>query len=319
MARCGTRRHDTRCRKREALARSAGRRAAVGGGRARGRRGPPPPTANAGAPRRLTPTLSRYSSRPRAMACSVGTPSGVRNSTNAPYATSRPAMAMGSTWAMSAHGGEEGEQRGRSADGDAHPHGLGGHQGHEHEHELVRNPTASTFNTAAGVRRRRSMPRCTASRESSPPVAVSNPRAEPVRPRRRARSRATSVPAPGKNDRDLCCAAEPAEAGVDQEAHERDGREHRPAVDRSRTTDANDVVDSPFSRAGAPRRRHSRSSSAAFETEETGQVCDKKSQSFASERRAAARRLTRTMPASVKGEAKSGTCPVCAAPSGSRL
>ena len=45
------------------------------------------------------------------MACSVGTPSGLRNSTNAPSRTPRPEMLMGSTWAMS-DGGEEGEQRG---------------------------------------------------------------------------------------------------------------------------------------------------------------------------------------------------------------
>src|SRR5262245_14933649 len=42
-------------------------------------RGPRPPTAKAGAPRRLTATFSRYSSSPSAIACCVGTPSGVRN------------------------------------------------------------------------------------------------------------------------------------------------------------------------------------------------------------------------------------------------
>src|SRR5215207_549679 len=63
-----------------------------------------PPAANAGAPSRLTARMSRYSSRPSAIASSLATPSGPRKSTNAPSRTPSPDMLIGSTWAMSTAG-----------------------------------------------------------------------------------------------------------------------------------------------------------------------------------------------------------------------
>jgi hypothetical protein len=97
----------------------------------RRRRGP---MANAGAPGRLVTTLSRYRRRPRAMACSVETPSGPRKTTNDASRTPRPEMPMGQHL-DDEHGREEREDGGEAHHRDAQR--LGGHQAGGDHHQLV--------------------------------------------------------------------------------------------------------------------------------------------------------------------------------------
>src|SRR5205814_6174456 len=134
-------------------------------------RGPRPPTAKAGAPRRLTATLRRYSRRPSAMACWVGTPSGVRNSTNAPSRTPSPEIEIGSTWAMSTAG-----KNARSAVGPTAtlmPMALAAISAARTSTNWYANPTTRTLTAATGCRRSLSMPRWTAAaKRRQPPLPV---------------------------------------------------------------------------------------------------------------------------------------------------
>ena len=93
-----------------------------------------PPMANDGAPSRLTTRFSRYSSRPSATACSVGTPSGRRNSANSPSRTPRPEMLIGEHL-RDGDRGEEGEERGGAGGLDAE--GPRRHDRRPDEDELV--------------------------------------------------------------------------------------------------------------------------------------------------------------------------------------
>src|SRR4051812_10278474 len=62
------------------------------------------PTANAGAPSRLTSSIVAYQARPRPTAWPVEIPSGWRRSTNIPSRIPRPDSEIGTTWAMATTG-----------------------------------------------------------------------------------------------------------------------------------------------------------------------------------------------------------------------
>ena len=141
--------------------------AVVGAGRGRSRvasaRGRPPgrlwPTANAGAPSRLTSSVMPYQSRPMATACPVGTPSGWKRNASMPSRTPRPPTEIGSTWTIATAG----TNASTAAFGTAHVEHVEGavHRGHDRRAGTASAaPSATT--ASRGSRRRRSTPTCTA-------------------------------------------------------------------------------------------------------------------------------------------------------------